>query len=162
MTADPRQPRNVEAGPLYEAGTGAPGEAGFPLDHSREAQAMTALRRRGFTAEFVVEGDRLRVGGSAVTFAPEDVRIRDYYRFEGTSDPDDMAVIYAIEATDGTRGTLADAFGAYADPGVGALLDRIPVEPTAAPPGWRRTLVPVAIGALAVVAAIGLLRRRTA
>ena len=51
--------------------------------------------------------------------------IRDYYRFEGTSDPDDMSIVYALEGSDGTRGILVDAFGTYADPAVGAVLDRM-------------------------------------
>jgi hypothetical protein len=37
-----------------------------------------------------------------------------------------MAVVYALESTDGTRGVLVDAFGIYADPEVGALLSVIP------------------------------------
>lgn len=48
-----------------------------------------------------------------------------------------MSVIYAIEARDGTRGTLTDAFGAYADAAVGALIDRVPVEPFTRPRRWR-------------------------
>jgi hypothetical protein len=27
---------------------------------------------------------------------PEDVRIREFYRFEGVSDPDDLSVVYAL------------------------------------------------------------------
>lgn len=50
-------------------------------------------------------------------------------RFEGTSDPDDMSVIYALEARDGMRGTLTDACGSYADPAVGAVVDRMGVAP---------------------------------
>jgi|GEM_PF-1972474 len=94
---------------------------------SREALGLEALRRRGFEASFTADGDRLRVSGSERRFAPEAVPIVDHCRFEGTSDPDDSAVIYALEAPDGTRGVLVDAYGAYADPAVGALLDRMPV-----------------------------------
>ena len=160
MTADPRQGRNVESGPLYEAGTSSPTTPGFPVDHSREAPAMSALKRRGFTAEFIVDAEMLRVAGSNQRFAPEDLRIRDYYRFEGTSDPSDMSVIYAIEATDGTRGTLTDAFGAYADAAVGAIIGRIPVQPGITSRGWRRAVVPAALGALAAVAVVAMLRRK--
>lgn len=162
MSADPRQSRNIEAGPLYEAGSSTPETAGFPVDHSREAPAMTALKRRGFTAEFVVDAEMLRVAGSNQRFAPEDVKIRDYYRFEGTSDPSDMSVIYAIEANDGTRGTLTDAFGAYADPAVGAIIGRIPVEQVIPSRRWRQALVPAGLGVLAAVAVVAMLRRRAA
>ena len=157
MSADSPQNRKAETGPLYEAGSSTSPTPGFPVDHSREAPATTALKRRGFTAEFIVDSEMLRVAGSNQRFAPEDVTIRDYYRFEGTSDPSDMSVIYAIEANDGTRGTLTDAFGTYADPAIGAIIGRIPVEPAVATRGWRRALVPAAVGALAMVAVVAVL-----
>jgi hypothetical protein len=46
------------------------------------------------------------------TFGPDQVLIRKWHRFEGVSDPDDMAIVYALESVNGTRGTLVDAFGA--------------------------------------------------
>jgi hypothetical protein len=161
MPTNPRTRREVEIGPLYESGNRPPDNGGFPVDHSREAVALTALQRRGFADELVVRHGRVWVAGTRRTFRPADLIIRDYYRFEGASDPDDMSVIYAIEARDGTRGTLTDAFGAYADPAVGAVVDRIPVTPFAARGRWRRALVPVALGALAGAAFV-FTRRRAA
>jgi len=96
------------------------------MENVREAPALAALRRRGFVASFAADGSELRVTGTDQRFRPEDVTIQDYYRFEGVSDPDDMSVIYALEASDGTRGVLVDAFGTYADPAVGALVARMP------------------------------------
>ncbi|MBM4440031.1 MAG: hypothetical protein FJ027_06405 [Candidatus Rokubacteria bacterium] len=162
MSTDPRQRNEAETGPLHEAAEAAPVRAAFPVDHSREAPAVTALHRRGFTAELVAEDGVLRVVGTDVRLRPEDVRIRDFYRFEGTSDPDDMSVIYAIEACDGTRGTLTDAYGAYADPKVGAFIDRVPVEPFPRAWRWRRALGAAALGAAAVTAAVVIARRRAA
>ncbi|HLB16311.1 MAG TPA: hypothetical protein VJM14_15365 [Burkholderiales bacterium] len=93
--------------------------------YTQEAAVIEALQRRGFAAAFFTEGDRLRVVGTDRAFPPEEMTIRDYYRFEGTSDPDDMSIVYALEGSDGTRGILVDAFGTYADPAVGAVLDRM-------------------------------------
>jgi hypothetical protein len=93
-----------------------------------EAVAIEALRGRGFTESFTVEGEQVRVSGSDRAYGPDEVRIREHYRFEGTSDPDDMSVVYALEATDGTCGILVDAFGSYADPVVGRLLDRVAMD----------------------------------
>ena len=36
-----------------------------------------------------------------------------------------MAVLYVIEANDGTRGTIADAFGPQANPDLGAFLKNV-------------------------------------
>jgi hypothetical protein len=59
---------------------------------------------------------------------PEDLVIREVHRFEGISDPDDMAVVYAIESTAGVQGALIDAFGVYADPAKAAVLADIPIR----------------------------------
>jgi hypothetical protein len=160
---DPGMPfREVELGPLHEAASKVPDDGGCPVDHSHEVPALAALDRRGFTAEFVVEQEALRIAGSDRRVRPEDVRIRDDYRFEGTSDPDDMSVIYALEARDGTRGTLTDAYGSYADPAIGAAVDRMRVAPFARRWRWRRALVPAALCALTVAGAMVFARRRAA
>ncbi len=86
------------------------------------------LARRGFTERFGVAGDGLRSAEGGKTFRAEDLLIREFYRFEGVSDPDDMSIVYAIESRDGTRGTLVDAFGVYASPAVGRVLEHIPIR----------------------------------
>jgi hypothetical protein len=73
-------------------------------------EAMERLVRRGFTEHFGVQGDQLRGFESGTTFGSRDVIIREYDRFEGVSDPDDMAILYALESSSGVRGTLVDAF----------------------------------------------------
>jgi hypothetical protein len=102
-----------------------------PVEAKTVAEAIAALGRQGFTKWFRAVDDGLQVleaGSTDVerTYAPEDLVVRAFYRFEGVSDPDDMAVVYAIETRDGAvRGTLTDAFGVYADPEAGAVVDRI-------------------------------------
>jgi hypothetical protein len=39
-----------------------------------------------------------------------------------------MSVLYAIEAADGTRGTIADAFGPQANPDLGAFLKHVRMQ----------------------------------
>jgi hypothetical protein len=92
------------------------------------AGVLDDLARRGFTEHFRVVGDTIRSAPSGRTFRPEDLTIRDYVRFEGISDPDDMSIVYVIEGRDGTRGTLVDAFGVYASPAVGAALAQVPIR----------------------------------
>ncbi len=90
------------------------------------ADANEQLARRGFRENFEVTDDRLRARGSGKTFRSDEVAISEYVRLEGASDPDEMSVIYAIETRDGTRGTLVDAFGVYADPAISAFLQHVP------------------------------------
>jgi len=89
---------------------------------------MAELARSGFVEHFGVRGDDLQSFDSGRTFAAGQVVIREYHRFEGVSDPDDMAIVYAIEGEGGARGTLVDAFGAYSDPTVTAFLDRVAIR----------------------------------
>ena len=120
-------------GPVRFAAASPARTGGVPEDHTREAPALAVLEAAGFTAQFIADGDRLRVRGSRRQYGAGEVLIQDYYRFEGTSNPDDMSIIYVLEASDGTRGVLVDAFGSYASPAVGALVDRMRLDPPARP-----------------------------
>ena len=150
-------PPPTELGPLHMAAACPELAGGTPVDHTSEAPAITALERRGFTAQFTAHGRHLRVTHTDLRFRPEDVRIRDYYRFEGASDPDDMSIVYALEARDGTRGVLVDAFGSYADPAVGAVVSRMRVDPSGARSCASRTTLTV-LGVAAVLAGLALTR----
>jgi hypothetical protein len=91
-------------------------------------RTMAELARSGFVEHFGVRGDELQSFDSGRTFAADQVVIREYHRFEGVSDPDDMAIVYAIEGEGGARGTLVDAFGVYSDPTVTVFLDRVAIR----------------------------------
>ncbi|XZF14268.1 hypothetical protein ACTHGU_21010 [Chitinophagaceae bacterium MMS25-I14] len=58
-------------------------------------------------------------------FRPEQVKVINFYRFEGQSDPSDNAILYVIETSDGHKGTLIDAYGAYADPGIHKFMNLV-------------------------------------
>lgn len=95
------------------------------------ADAIDELTRRGFTERFRIVDGRLQALGTGETLGTEDLVIREYHRFEGVSDPDDMAIVYAIEGKGGIRGTLTDAFGVYSDPAMSALLKDVPIRESA-------------------------------
>ena len=92
------------------------------------ASAIDDLARRGFTESLAVVGNELLTTKMQKIFRPDEVVIREYRRFEGVSDPDDMSIVYAIETDGGIRGTLVDAYGVYADPAVSAFLSKVPVR----------------------------------
>jgi hypothetical protein len=94
------------------------------------AEAVRTLEQRGFSANFELIGKTFRAVESGKTFKPEDLTIVEHYRFEGASDPEELAVVYAIEAADGTRGILVDAYGAYANPDLSAFLKDVPIDET--------------------------------
>jgi hypothetical protein len=92
------------------------------------ASAVDDLARSGFREHFQMKAGKLLALDSGKTFNAPELVIRAYHRFEGVSDPDDMAIVYAIESLSGVRGTLVDAFGVYADPAVGAFLESVPIR----------------------------------
>ena len=120
------------------------------------ASAVDDLARSGFREHFQVRGGKLLALHSGKAFNAAELVIRAYHRFEGVSDPDDMAIVYAIESSSGVQGTLVDAFGVYADPALGEFLEGVPIREVAQPgaaetararapggPGSARTRRPV-------------------
>ena len=93
--------------------------------YSGMTEAMEDLRSRGFTANFEFLNQKFRDLVSGKIFTADQLTIVEHYRFEGASDPEDMSVVYAIESSDGTRGIIADAFGTYANPDLGAFLNNV-------------------------------------
>jgi hypothetical protein len=58
-------------------------------------------------------------------YTPEEVKVLNFYRFEGNSDPADNSILYAIETSDGGRGTLVDAYGPYADSKISSFMQQV-------------------------------------
>ncbi|MBF9223713.1 hypothetical protein [Hymenobacter ruricola] len=85
------------------------------------------LTKDGFTQDFNVVDGRLQTIGndSNKSYGPDEVTIVDFYRFEGESNPDDMSILYAIEANDGVRGTISSAYGVYADSDTDEFLKQV-------------------------------------
>jgi hypothetical protein len=86
------------------------------------AEAVDDLRRRGFTTDFSVHRESGQVVAGDRILKSEDLTIVEHHRFEGMSDPDDSSVVYALEASNGMKGVLVDAYGAYANWKTGTLL----------------------------------------
>jgi hypothetical protein len=58
-------------------------------------------------------------------YNPAQVEIISFYRFEGPSDPADNSIMFVIETDDGDKGTLIDAYGAYADEHVNKFIAEV-------------------------------------
>ena len=82
-------------------------------------QKMISL---GFTDDFKATDEGLVSLRTDKVYAPADVKIANFFRFEGPSNPDDMSILYAIETNDGVKGTLVDAYGTYASPEVNEFI----------------------------------------
>ncbi|HEY1038544.1 MAG TPA: hypothetical protein VGF30_04020 [Bacteroidia bacterium] len=76
---------------------------------------MNKLYSDGYTENFVAKEKGLEAPTTKKIYTPEEVKIANFYRFEGESDPADNAIVYAIETSDGVKGVLVDSYGAYAN-----------------------------------------------
>lgn len=73
------------------------------------------MKEDGYTEDFQVTPKGLATFNEDKIYSPSQVRIVNFYRFEGASDPGDSSIMYVIETDDGCKGTLVDAYGAYSD-----------------------------------------------
>ncbi len=79
------------------------------------SDVLADLEKRGFTHNFGVNEDRIESKEAGVALHPDEFEIVEFYRFEGMSNPDDSAVVYAIQSQTGLKGVLVDAYGVYSD-----------------------------------------------
>ena len=77
------------------------------------SDAIDALRRQGFTADFNLQGKNIVADQGK--FDENDFEIVDVYRYEGNTDPADEAAVYAIKCSNGLKGILVTGYGASAD-----------------------------------------------
>ncbi|MCW3093536.1 MAG: hypothetical protein JWP81_4605 [Ferruginibacter sp.] len=79
----------------------------------------------GYKEDFTIEDGRLKCVSSERSYQATDISIKNFFRFEGQSDPDDNSIMYVIETNDGTKGTLIDAYGAYADADISTFITEV-------------------------------------
>jgi hypothetical protein len=89
------------------------------------SECFNKLVKDGFEEDFKVNEKGLFSLKTGKTYPPEQVNVINFFRFEGASDPDDNAILYAIETEDGVKGTLTDAYGTYADPKTGKFMQQV-------------------------------------
>lgn len=89
------------------------------------ASCINKLVLDGYTGNFKVTDKGLFSIENDKCYRPQDVHIVNFFRFEGASDPADNSILYAIELSDGTKGTLTDAYGPYADPQVDKFVHQV-------------------------------------
>ncbi len=78
-------------------------------------EVYTKLLAEGYKEEFIVINNVLKSLTTEKEYTPAEVKIANFFRFEGQTDPGDSSILYVLETTDGTKGTLVDAYGADAD-----------------------------------------------
>jgi hypothetical protein len=92
------------------------------------SEKLKELEQEGYSSHFKVQDGKLVDLTHHREYAPQDVRVKDKFRFEGESNPDDMSIIYALECQNGEKGTLVNSYGLYADDEIDFFVSEIPGE----------------------------------
>ena len=89
------------------------------------SEAVEKLQHRGFTRNFRIneQGELIDSGDSI--FHPSEVKLVEFHRFEGTSDPADMSIVYALETKSGVKGTVVDSFGAEGTEAISDFMNKV-------------------------------------
>lgn len=90
------------------------------------SEQMDALYKEGYTLDLSIEGTKLKATDIAhQVYEPEEVHLDATFRFEGQSNPSDMAILYAISLPDGEKGQLVDSYGAYNSSDITAFMKEV-------------------------------------
>jgi hypothetical protein len=79
--------------------------------------AIDQLHQAGYVDDFNLRPDCLFCASQRIEVEPDAFAVDTVYRYEGMTDPDDQAILYAISSEKyGLKGLLVNAYGVYADP----------------------------------------------
>ena len=79
------------------------------------SEAIQDLKARGYQNDFNLQAEWIECHPMNLRLKPKEFHVDEVYRFEGATNPDDSSVLFAIRSSDGVKGILVDAYGAYSD-----------------------------------------------
>jgi hypothetical protein len=104
-------------------------EANDRVTHMTDLEkCMNKLEAEGYTDQYRVEKGKLIDLTNQKKYKAKDVKAVNFFRFEGITNPEDMSILYAIETSDGRKGTLVDAYGMYSDDDTGAFMQDVEIN----------------------------------
>ena len=81
-------------------------------DYGTLSQALNKLKlEEGYEHDFNLLDEQIEIKSKNETFGVEEFDVDKVFRFEGMSNPDDNAILYAITTTTGRKGVLVDGYG---------------------------------------------------
>ncbi|ADR22077.1 hypothetical protein MATR_02890 [Marivirga tractuosa] len=92
------------------------------------SEALKDLKERGYSNDFNLKPHCIECPADKLELHPEQFEVKEVYRFEGMSNPDDNSILYAIKSTDGLKGVLVDAYGVYSEALSEAMINKLVVN----------------------------------
>ena len=105
------------------------GAADQPVSPAGVAEAVELLRADGYDDGIEVSDEGIWCAGCNLHHAVTGVIQERIYRFEGASNPDDMAIVVGLRCRIcGRTGIVVSAYGPDADPRLFEILNQIPIS----------------------------------
>lgn len=89
------------------------------------ASCLNKMVLEGYDDDFKISDKGLRSLKTEKIYQPNEIHVPNFFRFEGQSDPNDNTIMYVIETDDGLKGTIVDAYGAYADRKLSEFMQKV-------------------------------------
>ncbi len=76
------------------------------------SEVTNVLKERGYTSDFNLKSTHLGYKGDSIKIYPGEFIVDKHYRFEGSSDPGDEAIVFAITCPKyNLKGVLINGYG---------------------------------------------------
>lgn len=90
------------------------------------SETINALNALGYTLDFNIHESCLVCHDAQVQLSPSDFEIDKVYRFEGSTNPEDQSILYAISSLKhNVKGLLVNGYGISADDYASDLVNKL-------------------------------------
>ena len=90
------------------------------------SETINALRKEGYILDFNLHEECMVCHNQEHSLQADEFEIDAVFRFDGQTDPDDEAVVYAISSTKhNAKGILVNGYGVYNDEFSSALIEKL-------------------------------------
>lgn len=90
------------------------------------SETINALKADGYTLDFNIDQECLVCHLPKISMSPNDFKIDAVFRFEGASNPDDQAILYAISAQKlNVKGVLVNGYGISSVAATDAIIEKL-------------------------------------
>lgn len=95
-------------------------------DYGTLSQAINILKlEEGYECDFNLLDEKIELKAQKEHYNAEEFEVDKVIRFEGMSNPDDNAILYAITTHNGKKGVLVDGYGISGGQISKAMMDKL-------------------------------------
>ena len=97
-------------------------------ENKHEITKIEEYQDKGYTASYQSQDGKLCDLATKKLYDVQEVHIKKEYRYEGMSNPSDLSILYILEMSDGSRGTLLLPYGPGGDGELGWFMKEVSLK----------------------------------